>query len=98
MNIQAMMKQAQKMQKDMMKEKEEIDQNTFIGKSSFVTVEVKGTKEVSRVVIDADTLEKDDIEALQDMLVVALNDANTQIDKMTEEKMGKYTKGMSGLF
>lgn len=98
MNIQAMMKQAQKMQKDMMKEKEEIDQNTFIGKSSFVTVEVKGTKEVSRVVIDADTLEKDDIEALQDMLVVALNDANTQIDKMTEEKMGKYTKGMPGLF
>lgn len=98
MNIQAMMKQAQKMQKDMMKEKDEIDNLIFTGKSSFVTVEVKGTKEVVRVIIDAETLEKDDMEALQDMIVIAINDANKQIDNITEEKMGKYTKGMPGLF
>lgn len=98
MNIQAMMKQAQKMQKDMIKEKEQIDETIFIGKSSLVTVEMKGTKEVIRVQIEADTLEKEDIEALQDMIVVAMNDANVQIDKMTEEKIGKYTKGMPGLF
>lgn len=98
MNIQAMMKQAQKMQKDMMDAKEKIDQTIFTAVSSFVTVEVKGTKEVIRVKIDADKLDKDDIEALQDMLLVAINDANAQVDKMTEEKMGKYTKGMPGIF
>lgn len=98
MNIQAMMKQAQKMQKDMMKEKAQIDEATFVGKSSFVTVEMKGTKELISVKIDADMLEKDDIEALQDMIVVAVGDANKQIDELTEEKMGKYTKGMPGLF
>jgi len=55
MNIQAMMKQAQKMQKDMMNSKEEIDNMTFEGKSSFVTVEMKGTKEITKVKIDADS-------------------------------------------
>ncbi len=98
MNIQAMMKQAQKLQKDMLNEKNQIDEKIFEGKSSFVTVKVKGTKEVVEVKIDAEKLEKDDIEMLQDMILVAINDANRQIDTLTEEKMGKYTKGMPGLF
>lgn len=98
MNIQAMMKQAQKLQKDMLKEKQTIDEKTFEGKSSFVTVKVKGTKEVVDVKIDAESLEKDDIEMLQDMILVAINEANKQIDEETENKMGKYTKGMPGLF
>ena len=98
MNIQAMMKQAQKLQKDMMKAKEEIDNTVFTGKSSFVTVEVKGTKEVQKVKIDAEQIDKDDIEMLEDMIQVAINDANKQIDDETERKMGKYTKGMPGLF
>ena len=98
MNIQAMMKQAQKLQNDMMKEKSQIDEKIFEGKSSFVTVKVQGTKEIVEVKIDADNLEKDDIEMLQDMILVAVNDANHQIDVETEQKMGKYTKGMPGLF
>lgn len=98
MNIQAMMKQAQKLQKDMLNEKSKIDEKIYEAKSSFVTVKVKGTKEVIEVKIDADTLEKDDIEMLQDMILVAINDANHQIDAETEEKMGKYTQGMPGLF
>ena len=98
MNIQAMMKQAQKLQNDMLKEKKQIDEKIFEGKSSFVTVKVKGTKEEIEVKIDADNLEKDDIEMLQDMILVAINDANNQIDNETEQKMGKYTKGMPGLF
>ena len=93
-----MMKQAQKLQKDMMKAKEEIDNTVFTGKSSFVTVEVKGTKEVQKVKIDAEQIDKDDIEMLEDMIQVAINDANKQIDDETERKMGKYTKGMPGLF
>ncbi len=98
MNIQAMMKQAQKLQNDMLKEKKSIDEKTFEGKSSFVTVKAKGTKELIEVKIDIDKLEKDDIEMLQDMILVAVNDVNKQIDSETEQKMGKYTKGMPGLF
>ena len=98
MNIQAMMKQAQKLQKEMMSAKEEINNTTFEGKSSFVTVKVKGTKEVESIKIDSESLEKDDIEMLEDMLLVAINDAMKQVDEMTEKKLGKFTQGMPGLF
>lgn len=98
MNMQAMLKQAQKLQKDMMKTQEEINAMTFTGKSSFVTVIVDGTKKLLDVKIDSEGLEKDEIEMLQDMIVVAINDAFKQVDKVTEEKMGPYTKGMPGLF
>lgn len=98
MNIQAMMKQAQALQKNMMKEKEEIDNTVFTGTSSFVTVTVKGNKTIESVKIDAEELSKDDIEMLEDMMVVAINNAMNEIDKVTEQKMGKYTKGMPGLF
>ncbi len=98
MNIQAMMKQAQALQKNMMKEKEEIDNTVFEGKSSFVTVKVSGNKNIKSINIDKDQLDHDDIEMLQDMIVVAINNAMNEIDKVTEEKMGKYTKGMPGLF
>ena len=74
MNIQAMMKQAQALQKDMMKIKDEVDNTEFTGESSLVKVTVKGTKEVVKVEIDAkDGLDADDIEMLQDMIMVAIN-------------------------
>ena len=98
MNLQSMMKQAQKLQKDMISEKEKIDNTIFTGKSSIVEVKLKGTKEVIDVKILTDSLENDDIEMLQDMIMVAINDAMKQIDKETENKMGKYTQGMTGLF
>ena len=96
MNIQAMMKQAQKLQQDMMKAKEEIDNKTFFGKSSLVTVEVKGNKIISKIHIES--IDSDDLELLEDMIVVAINDAMHQIDKEIEEKLGKYTQGMPGIF
>ncbi len=98
MNIQAMMKQAQALQKNMMKEKEEIDNTIFEGTSSFVKVEVKGNKKIQSIKIDNDDISSDDIEMLEDMITIAINNAMDQIDKVTEEKMGKYTKGMPGLF
>lgn len=96
MNIQALRKQAQTLQKDMMKTKEEIDNMTFTGTSSFVSVTVKGNKEVAKVTIDNDDITSDDKEMIEDMLVVALNDAFKQIDKVTEQKMGKYSSMMPG--
>ncbi len=98
MNIQAMMKQAQKMQKDMLKSKEEIDNTIFEGKSSFVSVEMKGNKELTKVKIDKELLDQEEIEMLEDMILVAVNEASKKVDQMTEEKMGKYTSGMPGLF
>ncbi len=98
MNIQAMMKQAQKMQKDMLAAKEEIDSKVFTSTSSFVTVNVKGNKEIQDIKINMDQLEKEDIEMLQDLITVAVNNAMKDIDKETEEKLGKYTQGMPGLF
>ncbi len=98
MNIQAMMKQAQKLQKDMLKEKQAIDEQIFVGKSSIVKIEMKGNKKIVNVKIDTDSINKDEIEMVEDMIVVAINDAMKQIDKVTEEKMGKYTQGLPGLF
>lgn len=98
MNIQAMMKQAQKLQKDMMNEKEKIDKTEYTGSSSFVTVIMMGDKTIKEIKIDNDNLDKDEIEMLQDMLVVAINQAMKQIDEDTNKKLGKYTQGMPGLF
>lgn len=96
MNIQALMKQAQSLQKDMMKSKEEIDNMEFTGNSSFVSVVVKGDKTVKKVIINNDDITSDDKEMIEDMLVVALNDAFKQIDKVTEQKMGKFSSMMPG--
>ena len=74
------------------------DSEIFEGKSSIVTVKVKGTKEIIEVKIDSEKIESDEIEMLQDMIVVAINDAMSKIDKETENKMGKFTQGMPGLF
>ncbi len=97
MNMQAMMKQVQKLQRDMTKAQEELNNKEFTGKSSLVTVVMNGKKEVKSVKIDAEDLAKDDIEVLEDMIVVALNDATKQIDKETEETMGAFTKGMPNI-
>ena len=99
MNMQALMKQAQAMQRDITKIKNDIDSTIFEGKSSLVSVEVKGTKEVVKVSIDngAKDLISDDISMLEDMIVLALNDTFSKVDKTTEEKMGKYSSMMPGL-
>ena len=98
MNMQALLRQAQQMQKDMLKAKEEIDNKEFIGKSSIVTVYLKGTKQIEKIEINEELSEIDDKDLLSDMITSAINDAMKQIDKETEEKMGKYSKGMPGLF
>lgn len=97
--MQALMKQAQAMQKDITNIKNEIDSSVFKGKSSLVTVSVKGTKEVVSVKIDsaAKDLVADDMSMLEDMVVLALNDAFSKVDKTTSEKMGKYSNMMPGL-
>ena len=98
MNMQAMLKQAQKLQSDMMKAQEKINETIFEGKSSFVTVKMNGKKEIVDVRIFIDEIDKDDVELLQDMVMIAVNDAIKQINEVTEKELGAYTKGMPGLF
>lgn len=98
MNIQAMMKQAQKLQKEMLQTKSEIDNKTFEITKSFMSLKMKGNKTVEEVKINLEQCEKEDIEMLEDLILVSVNELIKQIDKETEEKMGKYTKGMPGLF
>ena len=98
MNIQAMMKQAQKLQSDMMKVKDEIDKMEFTSINGLVTVKINGKKEIIDVKIESDSdFSSDDLEMLQDMIVIAVNDAMKQVDKVTEEKMGRFSS-IPGLF
>ena len=96
MNMQAMMQQAQKLQRDMMKAKNEIDEKKFTSTQGFLTIEMKGNKEVTSVKIDKENLYKDDIEMLEDLISLAVNDNVKKIEKETESKMGKFG-GLSGL-
>ena len=99
MNMQALMKQAQAMQKEITGIKNEIDNSVFEGSSSLVSVKVKGTKEVVEIKFldGVKDLANDDISMLEDMIVLAVNDAFNKVDKTTEQKMGKYSSMMNGL-
>ena len=66
--------------------------------SSIVTVKMNGQKELVDVKISIDEIEKDDVELLQDMIMVAVNNAFKELAKMKEQKLGKYTGGLGGLF
>ena len=97
MNMQAMLKKAQKMQSDMLKTQNEINDKVFEGESSFVKVQMKAGNVIS-IKIDSDSLEKEDIEMLEDIHIVAIKNAKEKYDKEMEEKMGVYTKGLPGMF
>lgn len=97
MNINQLMQQAQKMQKDMKKSQDEVAAMSFTSKQELVEVEMDGNKKVKRITINKD-IEKDDIEALEDMILISINDCINQVDKTMENKLGKYANMMPGLF
>lgn len=99
MNMQAMMQQAQRMQKDIMKKQEEIQSSEFTGTSELVEITIYGSKKVKSVKLkNMDTFDKDDADILEDMIKLAMNDAISQVDKETENKLGAYGKQLGGLF
>lgn len=95
MNLQALMKQAQSMQKNIMDSKKKIESMIFEGNSELVEVKINGKREVLSVKIKSATLEKDDIEILEDMMVIAMNDALNKVNKEIEEKMGSQAGALS---
>lgn len=97
MNMNMIMQQAKKMQKDMEKAKEEISKMFFTSKQSLVEVTVNGDKVVTNIKISED-ISKDDIEILQDMIILAVNDAINQANKAMEDKLGNFASGIPGIF
>lgn len=97
MNMQAMLRQAQNMQREMTKIKDEIDNTEFTGESSFVKVTINGKKEILDVKIDNTDLDVEDLDMLSDLFIVATNNAMKQVDEVTEKKMAKFGN-MPGLF
>ena len=97
MNMQQIMQQAQRMQRDITKKKEEIDGMEFLGKSEWVEIVVNGKREIKSFKILKDEIDADDKEMLEDMIMIAIKDAFSKIDKETESKLGNYAS-MSGLF
>ncbi len=98
MNMQNLMAQAQKMQRDIEKKKDEIDKTLFTGKSELVEVEFNGKREMTKIKIAPQTYEQDDVEMLEDMVQIAVKDALTKIDKEIESKLGSVGNGLGGLF
>lgn len=97
MNMQALMQQAQKMQRDITKKKEELNSKSFTGTSELVEVVFTGDKKMVSMTIKQD-IENDDKDIIQDMVVIATNDAMNQIDKEAEKIMGPYGNQLGGLF
>jgi nucleoid-associated protein EbfC len=101
-NMNNMMKQMQKMQRDMAKAQEELKEKMVEGTAGggMVTVKANGHKEIVDIVIKEEVVDPDDIEMLQDLVLAATNDALKKVDEMVSQDMGKFTKGMNipGLF
>lgn len=97
MNMQNLMAQAQRMQRDIMKKKEEVEKKEFVGKSELAIVTVNGKKDLVKVEF-AKEVAVDDLEALQDMIVIATNNANKEVDAAMESAMGQYGSMFNGLF
>lgn len=92
------MKQAQKMQADMQKVKEEIDNLEITGQAGggLVAITINGRNECRRVKIDQSLLDdEDDSDMLEDLVAAALNDATHKLEKVREEKMSGVTAGMN---
>ena len=98
MNMQNLMAQAQRMQKDIQKKKDEIDKTLFTGKSEMVEVVYNGKKEMISIKILNTDLTSEDLEILEDMIVLASKDAITKIDKEIDDKLGSIGSGLGGLF
>ena len=101
-NMNQLMKQAQKMQKDMMKSQQELESKIFEVSSGggMVKLEINGSYEVQSIKIDPEAVDPDDVEMLEDLVLAALQEAHKQVSEASSDIMGKLTGGMNipGLF
>ena len=102
MNQAAMMKQAQKMQQEMLRMQEEMENKTYSATTGggMVTATVNGKHEVLDLKINPEAVDPDDVEMLQDMVIAAVNEAMRAADAEAANNMSRLTGGMNlgGLF
>ena len=97
-NMNNLMKQAQRMQRQMEEQQKELETKEFSAAAGggAVEVTVSGKKELVSVKLAADVVDPDDIEMLQDLIVAATNEALRQAEAASEAVMSKLTGGMGG--
>ena len=99
MNMQQMLIQAQKMQREMQKKQAALEAEEFtISKGGAVTVVVMGDKSLKSVSIDKDALDPENKEMIEEMIVMAVNEAVEQIKAKEDEISSSVSGGMGGLF
>ena len=93
-NMQQLMKQAQKMQEDMMAAKAELAEMEVVGSAGggLVEITMKCDKALVGVKLKKEVVDPSDIEMLEDLIVVAYNDAAAKADEATQEKMGVFAQ------
>ncbi len=96
-NMNDMMKQVQKMQKQMAAAQEEIEAQEVSATAGggAITITVNGKKEVMDIKIDPEVVDPDDVEMLQDLILAATNEAMRKVDEIASSQMGKVTGGMN---
>ena len=97
MNQMAMMKQAQKMQQEMLRMQEELENKVFTASAGggMVTAGVTGKHELQSLEINPEAVDPDDVEMLQDMIIAAVNEAMRAADAESANNMAKLTGGMN---
>ena len=92
-----MVKQAQKMQADIMKMKSEMEENTYSARAGggAVMAVVSGKRELVELVIAPDAVDPEDVEMLQDLIVAAVNEALRKAENTMSESMTKLTGGLN---
>ena len=102
MNQMAMMKQAQKMQQEMLRMQEEMENKTYSATTGggMVTATVSGKHEVKELTINPEAVDPDDVEMLQDMIIAAVNEAMRAAETDSANNMARLTGGLNlgGLF
>ena len=98
MNMNNIMKQAQKMQKQMEEQQKALEESEFTATAGGGAVEVTmtGKKVLTKVTLDPDAVDPDDVEMLEDLIMVAVNDAMKQVDEANSSSMARMTGGMGG--
>ena len=101
-NMNNMIKQAQKMQQNMLKMQEEMEQSEFEATSGggAVTVKMSGKKELTAISIKPEAVDPDDVEMLEDLILTAVNEVIKKVDNASASKMSSITGGLNipGLF
>ena len=102
MNQAAMMKQAQKLQQEMLRMQQEQETKTYTAKAGggMISATVNGKHEVVNIEINPEAVDPDDVEMLQDMIMAAVNEAMRTADAEAANNMSRLTGGMNlgGLF